>query len=60
MAVNKYIFYKKLQVTYASVKDVQSKEEGFSTQKRPFSTSKHGISFVGHFALWDPDSDSES
>jgi hypothetical protein len=46
----------------ASIKYVQVTEEAFSSQKRPSNTSKHELlqknsTFVGHFALLDPDPD---
>ncbi len=59
-----FFFDQKLQFTYpqASIKNVQVTEEAFSSQKRPSNTSKHDFfkffsTFVGHFALLDPDPD---
>jgi hypothetical protein len=42
--------------------NVQVTEEAYSSQKRPSNTSKHELfaqifTFVGHFALLDPDPD---
>jgi hypothetical protein len=58
----KSFFDQKLQFTYpwASIKDVQTTGESFSSQKRTSSTTKDVIYnifsiFLGHFALLDPD-----
>jgi hypothetical protein len=57
-----YFFSSKLSFTriypYASIKDVQAREEAFSPQKRTYINSKLEISsliFAGRFALLDPD-----
>jgi hypothetical protein len=52
-------------LTQDSIKNVQVTEEAFSSQKRPSNTSKHELlkkfpTFVGHFALLDPDPDPDS
>jgi hypothetical protein len=51
-------FFVSKTTIYLSIKNVQVTGEDFSSKKRPSNTSKKEL--VGHFALLDPDPDSES